>query len=100
MSKKPELMTKDVLQIGGNADDEVKQILSNVLYNYIVTCKDGGFVFASTVGRRLVLKEISYIDKSEEPTRKEARVVMEVVVDQDMVNSMGHLHGGCSAYLM
>ena len=99
MSKKLELMTKDVFQIGGNADDEVKQILSNALYD-IVTCKDVGFVFASTVGRRLVLKEISYIDNSEEPTRKEARVVIEIVVDQDMVNSMGHLHGGCSAYLM
>ena len=99
MPKKPALMTKDASKIGGNADDEVKQVLSNI-FGDIVTHKDSGSLFASTIGRRLVMKEISYIDKSEEPSRKEARVVVEIVVDQNMVNKMGHLHGGCSAYLM
>lgn len=81
MSKKTESTTQDVSQIGGNADDEVKQFLSTIFWD-IMTCKDSDFGFAFPVGRRLVLKDISYIEKSEEPTRKEARVVVEIVVDQ------------------
>lgn len=81
MSKKLESTTQEISQIGGNADDEVKTFLSTTFWD-VMTNKDNGFAFAYTVGRRLHLKDISYVEKSEEPTRKEARVVVEIVVDQ------------------
>lgn len=81
MSKKTDSIDQDVSTIGGNASQDVKDFVSHVFWN-IMTNRDNGYGFAYNVGRRLRLREISFIKKAEEPERMEGRVVVEIVVDK------------------
>jgi hypothetical protein len=63
-------------EVDGNASLEVKKIILDTATNML-----NGIGFASIVGRRLSVKEISYIPKAEEPRRMECRVTVEITVD-------------------
>lgn len=75
MSKTPDISTRHVSEIDGNATAEVKKIIGDTATDRVNTG------FASLVGRRLLVKEVSYIQKAEEPTRMECRIVVEITVD-------------------
>ncbi|EIN11042.1 hypothetical protein PUNSTDRAFT_63690 [Punctularia strigosozonata HHB-11173 SS5] len=55
--------------------------------------------FAQEMVRRTKLVEVDMRPNAEEPTRKEARVVCEVDVQDDMLNPH-NVHGGCMATLI
>lgn len=91
MSSKPETVEQDTSKIEGNASLEVKDFVANVFWE-IMTNKLNGYGFAYSVGRRLRLKEISYMKKVEEPERMEGRVVVEIVVDKGKPEPMLMVH--------
>ncbi|KZP21594.1 Thioesterase/thiol ester dehydrase-isomerase [Athelia psychrophila] len=90
---------QDTTLITGNASQEVKDFLCHVFLE-IMTSGIDGHGFALSTGRALKLREISFVPKAEEPSRMEGRVVFEIIVDRDMANGMGSMHGGCTAYLI
>ncbi|CAE6528193.1 hypothetical protein RSOLAG22IIIB_00513 [Rhizoctonia solani] len=80
--------------IKGNAPDDQKQMCIDVL-DFYASLKDH---FAYSVGQRLKLLEVSVgpmINK-----KSQAIVVCEISVEDDMLNLLGTLHGGCAAYLI
>ncbi|PSR78328.1 hypothetical protein PHLCEN_2v7450 [Hermanssonia centrifuga] len=56
--------------------------------------------FAAPIARRLEATEMSVYDKTEEPGKKEAKMVFEIDVTEDMCNFGNSVHGGCSAFLI
>ncbi|KAH7343769.1 hypothetical protein B0J17DRAFT_643883 [Rhizoctonia solani] len=77
--------------IKGNAPDDQKQMCIGVL-DFHASMKDH---FAFSVGRRLKIAEVSVgpmINK-----KSQAIVVCEVSLEDDMLNLLGTLHGGCAA---
>ncbi|KIJ69826.1 hypothetical protein HYDPIDRAFT_78157 [Hydnomerulius pinastri MD-312] len=80
--------------IPGNAPLETKELVEQWLY---VFSSNG---FGTRTGQLLEIVEVSIIPKSDEPTRKEARVVLEMTVTEDMLNGAGKVHGGCIIYLV
>ena len=116
MSEKRETPDENSSNISGNASLEIKESVS-VFVNILINNMDGRG-FAHNVGRRLLLREISFLEKAEEQQRMEGRVVAELTVDggksnsvvmvslklnavsSDMVNPLGNMHGGCTAYLI
>lgn len=56
--------------------------------------------FASSIGARLELTEISIVPKREDPQVMEARIAAEIDVRPEMLNDYGFTHGGCIAYLI
>jgi acyl-coenzyme A thioesterase 13 len=118
MSEKPEQPSywDDISGIAGNASFQVKKQVAT-MYLELLTNKMSGRGFACNIGTRLILKEISFRKKVEEPQRMEGRVVVELTVNSgtthrsrtwlsfyltslDMANSLGSMHGGCTAYLV
>ncbi|KAF8709110.1 Thioesterase superfamily, partial [Rhizoctonia solani] len=80
--------------IKGNAPDDQKQMCIGVL-DFYSSLKDH---FAYSVGQRLKLLEVSVgpmINK-----KSQAIVVCEISLEDDMLNLLGTLHGGCTAYLI
>ncbi|KIJ57230.1 hypothetical protein M422DRAFT_149684, partial [Sphaerobolus stellatus SS14] len=58
------------------------------------------YCFGESVATRLRLTEVNFATTVEEDRRKEARVVCEITVENDMLNSLGSVHGGCIAFLL
>ncbi|OAX43381.1 hypothetical protein K503DRAFT_731781 [Rhizopogon vinicolor AM-OR11-026] len=56
--------------------------------------------FDSELISRLRLTEVSVLPKAEEPDKLEGRVVFEVTVDEEMLNSNGSIHGGITAMII
>jgi len=83
-------------RIKGNVSPELKQQLELVMYRVMA----GSDVFASSVGKRVVITEASIVPKPEEASRTEARVVCEIIVEEDMLNPGRSFHGGCAAFLI
>lgn len=65
-------------RIVGNVSPERKQQLESIMYQ-VMSRPD---VFASMVGRRVVITEASIVPKVEEASRTEARVVCELTVEK------------------
>ncbi|TFK46945.1 hypothetical protein OE88DRAFT_1666748 [Heliocybe sulcata] len=86
-------------QIRGNVSPEVKQTVASLAPRFAVT-PDGKPGFASSVGKRLKVTEVSLLPNKEERERRECRVVVELAVEDDMLNGVGTMHGGCSAFLI
>ncbi|KAI9574329.1 hypothetical protein HD554DRAFT_1989914, partial [Boletus coccyginus] len=57
-----------------------------------------GFGARTTQGLDIV--EVSIVPNVDEPTRRVTRVVLEVTVTEDMLNSSGKMHGACTAHLV
>jgi len=83
-------------QIGGNAPPESKKFVMDMLRSMMRK----GRGFADTVGGRLSITQVSILNKSEEPSRVEGRVVAEITAQEDMLNGAGYVHGGCLMYLI
>ncbi|OJA18088.1 hypothetical protein AZE42_04168 [Rhizopogon vesiculosus] len=91
----------DVSQIEGNTSPEIKQTLLNSIPRMLRTPKVSRSEifrgFESELVSRLRLTEVSVSPKAEEPDKLEGRVVFEVIVDEEMLNSNGSIHGGITA---
>ncbi|KAJ6480414.1 hypothetical protein C8R45DRAFT_832196, partial [Mycena sanguinolenta] len=48
----------------------------------------------------LVVTHASVEEKVEEALKREGKVVCELTVTEDMLNGLGTVHGGCSAFLI
>jgi acyl-coenzyme A thioesterase 13 len=71
-------MTRSLDDIGGNASDELKEILDPVtLYNGF---RAGEPIFGHSITARLQLLEVSVVPMAEEPTRQEGRIVCSIDV--------------------
>ncbi|KAF4575379.1 hypothetical protein EYR36_006738 [Pleurotus pulmonarius] len=85
----------EVSNIAGNASPELKAFVANPLW-----ISNSETSFAIKIAKNIVVTEVSILPKNEEPLKKEARVVCEITVTQDMLNGGGKIHGGCSATLV
>ncbi|PIL28315.1 hypothetical protein GSI_09604 [Ganoderma sinense ZZ0214-1] len=55
--------------------------------------------FAKEIGSRLELTTVEAYERSEDG-RMHAEVVFEIDMDEDMLNSGGNLHGGCTMFMI
>ncbi|KAN0097144.1 hypothetical protein V8E55_001590 [Tylopilus felleus] len=78
----------------GNASIDVKALVHRWLHVFT----QYGYGTRSVRGLNLV--EISIVPNDEEPTRRAARVALEMTVTQDMLNVAGKLHGACTVHLV
>ncbi|KAF9498888.1 hypothetical protein BDN71DRAFT_311977 [Pleurotus eryngii] len=92
--KEPDV-SLEVSNIAGNASSDVKAFVTNPLW-----IANSGTSFAIKIVKNIVVTEVSILPKNEEPLKKEARVVCEIAVTEDMLNGGGKIHGGCSATLV
>ncbi|KJA29602.1 hypothetical protein HYPSUDRAFT_31531 [Hypholoma sublateritium FD-334 SS-4] len=93
----------DVSGVAGNVSDEVKEFLGNHNNFFASFLKPGQRPlnsFANAIQHRVKVTELSVTEKAEEPNKFEGRAVLEIEVTEDMVNAVGNIHGGCSAYLI
>ncbi|KAI0068496.1 hypothetical protein BV25DRAFT_1329 [Artomyces pyxidatus] len=80
--------------IAGTAPDQAKQRVANSLVNM------AAFGFVCTFPEKLHVTEVSIGKNTEEPAKTEARVVCEVVVEEEMLNALRVMHGGCLAFFI
>ncbi|OAX43379.1 hypothetical protein K503DRAFT_169133 [Rhizopogon vinicolor AM-OR11-026] len=95
----------DISQVEGNTSPEIKRaMLARVQYlatGHVTQSTGEQFgTFESKIASRLRLIEVSILPKAEEPEKLEGRVVFEVIVDEEMANYIGPLHGGVAAILI
>ncbi|KAI6127370.1 HotDog domain-containing protein [Pisolithus croceorrhizus] len=91
----------DVSLIAGNVSAELKEAFFDVFCEQIKKVNAKGYKgFEPEIASRTVWKEMSVLTKVEEPEKLEARIVFEIIVEEDMVNPIRSLHGGCSALLI
>ncbi|KAG6875458.1 hypothetical protein C0992_003768 [Termitomyces sp. T32_za158] len=96
------LETRDISKVAGNVPDHVKAIVSNMSRYYLPghNLKVSGPIFGASIAKRLEVTEASVLQKAEEPSKTEGRMVCELTVEEDMLNGGGNIHGGCSAFLI
>ncbi|KAF5363617.1 hypothetical protein D9756_000112 [Leucocoprinus leucothites] len=99
------MASEDIMSIAhikGNASDDIKRVLGNpaAFFRTFRTQDFNHQLFGDAISDRLVCTEISLHKKPEEPKKVEAKVVVEITVEEDMVNGGGNIHGGCSAFLI
>ncbi|KAJ3827194.1 HotDog domain-containing protein [Lentinula raphanica] len=87
----------DITTVSGNAPDYVKQLNYNTYHSYGV---GGEECFGYRVGKEVKFVDVSINRKLDRQERLEATTVAEVVVNKNMLNGAGMLHGGCLAYLI
>jgi len=89
-------------EIKGNASLVVKQLLCNpgAFFSGRLTENHSRAVFCNTILSRLVVTEADIANKREDEKKKEAIVVTEIDVTDDMANGGGNVHGGCLAFLV
>ncbi|KAG9105063.1 hypothetical protein FRC06_000036 [Ceratobasidium sp. 370] len=80
--------------IKGNAPDDQKQLCVDVL-DFYAKMDDH---FAYSVGERLKIEEVSIGEMVNGKSR--ALVVCTITVKEDMLNMLGTVHGGCTAFLV
>ncbi|KAF8551725.1 hypothetical protein OG21DRAFT_1512411 [Imleria badia] len=89
-------MSDEVIRsIPGNAPIDIKALVHRWLY--YVFRNDG---FGTRSAQCLDLVEVSIVPNVDEPARRAARVVLEMTVTQDMLNSAEKTHGACIVYLV
>ncbi|PPQ94811.1 hypothetical protein CVT25_007448 [Psilocybe cyanescens] len=90
----------DISKIAGNCSEETKQLLGNIRTFLRFGGKEGTTQFGDAIQSRLRVTEMTVNKKVEEENKLEAKVVMEIEVQEDMLNPGGNVHGGCSAFLV
>ncbi|KIK95324.1 hypothetical protein PAXRUDRAFT_390459 [Paxillus rubicundulus Ve08.2h10] len=91
----------DTAAIGGNASEELKQSLFDIVIAAAKSIKVRGIRgFEPEIVTRLEWTDVSVLKNAEEPKKVEGRVVCETTVEDDMLNIRGTLHGACSALLI
>ncbi|THV03377.1 Thioesterase/thiol ester dehydrase-isomerase [Dendrothele bispora CBS 962.96] len=91
---------QDPSTITGNASLEIKTHLCDLLALPIRQPEYQKKIFATTCMTGMRLTEVGTRPMVDEPEREEARVVMELVVREEMMNFANTVHGGCIAYLV
>jgi len=87
----------DISTVTGNAPDNIKLFLGNIVKLFANRTLNS---FGKEIELRLKVTELSIITKADEPTKLEARAVLEIDVTEDMANHMGIIHGACLAFLI
>ncbi|KAG2143626.1 HotDog domain-containing protein [Suillus clintonianus] len=95
----------DISQVKGNASPEVKRALLSSLQsmqpNNVSRSTGKPFRgFGAQFVSRMQITEASVLPMTEEPEKFEGRVVFEMIVDEDMLNGAGNMHGGCLAMMI
>ncbi|KAG2143627.1 HotDog domain-containing protein [Suillus clintonianus] len=93
----------DTSQVKGNVSPEVKHALLSSLVQPSHALRSTGKPFRGFKAEfvsRMQLAEASVLSKAEEPEQLEGRTVFEVIVDEDMFNDFGTMHGGCLAMII
>ncbi|KAL0950343.1 hypothetical protein HGRIS_010311 [Hohenbuehelia grisea] len=90
----------DVSRVSGNASADVKAFVSNLGFFTKSPDAPQSTRFSQAIAQRMDVTEVSILKKVEEPQKQEARVVCECIVEEDMLNGGGRIHGGCSATLV
>ncbi|KAG0697291.1 hypothetical protein DFH29DRAFT_1003836 [Suillus ampliporus] len=103
MVQKPE-NDIDTFQVEGNAPPQVKHSVLDSLKrmdtSHVPRPTSKLFRgFEAEFASRLQLAEVSVLSKAEEPGKLEGRVVVETIVDEDMLNGGGSLHGGSNEWM-
>ncbi|TDL13815.1 hypothetical protein BD410DRAFT_734824 [Rickenella mellea] len=91
----PDVPDDVVRAIKGNITDDAKRLNAKVLSWFIG--KDA--VYSNTIGKRIRITEINVVS-SKHSGKHEAEAICELRVEDDMVNTYGTLHGGCTAYVV
>ncbi|KAG8915567.1 hypothetical protein FRC03_007086 [Tulasnella sp. 419] len=87
----------DVHSIPGSASLEEKQVLVGAMIAWMRKAS----WFAGTIGQRLKITRVDIVPSPDgNEKRKNASVECEIVVEEDMVNAFGTVHGGCSGFLV
>ncbi|KAF8512770.1 HotDog domain-containing protein [Gautieria morchelliformis] len=89
----------DVKLVKGNASDEIKEFVVNIL-RFLTSTVDDTKGFSGSIGARIKITEVSIHQKESFTKKQEATVVCELEVNEEMVNGAGNMHGACSAYLI
>ncbi|KAF9077945.1 hypothetical protein BDP27DRAFT_1379142 [Rhodocollybia butyracea] len=95
--------SQDPASILGNASNDIKALLVDPRFSFNTLIEGSGqfyTTFAEGVVERIRISEVSLTHKVAERLNEEARVVCSIRVEEDMINSWGALHGGCSALLV
>ncbi|KAH9482186.1 hypothetical protein JR316_0004281 [Psilocybe cubensis] len=90
----------NISKIAGNAPDEIKELLGDLGTFLGVGLRNGTVEFGNAIQSRLRVTDITVRKNPVEENKTEAKVIMEIQVQEDMLNPGGNLHGGCSALLV
>ncbi|KAF5371140.1 hypothetical protein D9758_004273 [Tetrapyrgos nigripes] len=93
MSKSETDAAKRIL---GNASDELKRDIGTAPFGN----RSDSRTFAGSVANRVRVDEIWLLPDPEEKERWVAKVVCGMTIEEDMVNTMGNIHGACSTFLI
>lgn len=76
--------TRDISKVAGNAPDHVKAAVSNTSRYYLPgrDLKVSGPLFGTSITKRLEVTEASVLQKAEEQSKTEGRVVCELTVEE------------------
>lgn len=76
------MTVQDPSKIIGNASEDVKRLIGDPVPIFLGkrSIRDGSF--GASIIKRLIVKEVSVVDKFEEPRKKEGRVVCEVIAKE------------------
>ncbi|KAF9528052.1 HotDog domain-containing protein [Crepidotus variabilis] len=86
----------DISGIAGNVSTEIKEFITYMF----IDRGDHPPVFGRSILDRMRTTDIWVQQKPEEPMKVEAKVIIEMVVGEDMLNGGGNMHGGCAAFLV
>ncbi|KAJ6476206.1 HotDog domain-containing protein [Mycena sanguinolenta] len=90
------------MRFAEDVDEDFKNALTDLshVFGKPMNLNDRSKEFGESIDQQLLVTQASVQSKSEEPTKKEGRLVCEIVVTDDMLNFLGNVHGGCSAFLI
>lgn len=74
--------TQDPSNITGNASEDLKRFLSSPVSIFLGKGPGSDRFFGAPIIKRMTVKEVSVVDKSEEPSKREGRVVCELVTEE------------------
>ena len=86
------MTAQDPSKITGNASEDVKRFIGDPVVIFLGKKIGRDGAFGASIIKRLTVKEVSVIDKSEEPHKKEGRVVCETVAKEGASQAYHHHH--------
>ncbi|KAJ4001439.1 HotDog domain-containing protein [Lentinula boryana] len=84
--------------VGGSASTQIKKLLDDLVHT--PSRHPQQKLFASTIMDSMILVDVSIGSMPEESSRLEGKVVLQLVVNEDMLNLANTVHGGCLAYFV
>jgi len=88
------------VNIAGNASPEIKKFVEILPAKFSSSEGRKSEGFAYTISTSMILSEVSVLRNPEEPSKWKGRVVWDLTVSPDMLNSEGTVNGGCLAFLI